>query len=143
MSDIIFWFTSGEMFMHYSQWKAVIFFRTARKGRFCSYSPEGYSISGYSNVSCHQKCIITHHECYWIFKTVDYKGIENLYTFKNKIKKWKPKNRPWIFCKFYINNIDFVWERKRNLKYSVALGEVFLSPAGIFLLEVQVYFLNF
>ena len=37
----------------------------------------------------------------------DYKGIENLYTFKNKIEKWKPKKCPclkisltllWHFC---------------------------------------------
>ena len=36
-----------------------------------------------------------------------------------------------IFCyKIYINSIGFVWEQKRNLEYSVSLGELFLSLAS-------------
>ena len=38
-----------------------------RKGQFCFYSHEEYSISGYWNVSCQQKDIATHHE--WYFQT--------------------------------------------------------------------------
>ena len=38
----------------------------------------------------------------------DYKDIDDLNTFKNKIKKWKPEYCPFSFCKVYINNIDFV-----------------------------------
>ena len=38
----------------------------------------------------------------------DYKDIDNLNTFKNKIKKWKPNNCPCRLCKIYISNISFV-----------------------------------
>ena len=38
----------------------------------------------------------------------DYKDIDGLNTFKNKIKKWKPEHCPFRFRKVYINNIDFV-----------------------------------
>ena len=38
----------------------------------------------------------------------DCKDIDNLNTFKNKVKKWKTENCPWWFCKVYINNIGFV-----------------------------------
>ena len=37
-----------------------------------------------------------------------YKGIDNLNTFKNKIKKWNPENCPSRFCKVYINITGFV-----------------------------------
>ena len=38
----------------------------------------------------------------------DCKNIDNLNTFKNEIKKWKPENSPCRLCKIYINNIGFV-----------------------------------
>ena len=37
-----------------------------------------------------------------------YKDTDNLNTFKNKIKKWKPVNCPCRFCKVYINIRGFV-----------------------------------
>ena len=37
-----------------------------------------------------------------------YKDIDNLNTFKNKIKKWNPENCPSRFCKVYINITGFV-----------------------------------
>ena len=37
-----------------------------------------------------------------------YKDIDNLNTFKNKIKKWNPENCPCRFCKVYINITGFV-----------------------------------
>ena len=44
----------------------------------------------------------------WDMLPDDYKDIDNLKTFKNKIKKWKPENCPCRLCKVYINNIGFV-----------------------------------
>ena len=70
----------------------------------------------------------------------DYKDIDNLNTFKNKTIKWKPENCPSTFCKVYINNISFVYEQKRSLEYSVALGKVFLLLTSIVLLH---HFKNF
>ena len=43
----------------------------------------------------------------WNMLPNDYKDINNLNTFKNKIKKWKPDNCPCRLCKVYINNIVF------------------------------------
>ena len=43
----------------------------------------------------------------WNMLPDDYKDINNLNTFKNKIKKWKLDNCPWRLCKVYINNIVF------------------------------------
>ena len=43
----------------------------------------------------------------------DYKDIDNLNTFKNNSKKWKPKNSPCRLCKIYINNIG-LFENKRE-----------------------------
>ena len=37
-----------------------------------------------------------------------YKDIDNLNSFKNKIKKWNPENCPCRFCKVYINITGFV-----------------------------------
>ena len=36
------------------------------------------------------------------------KEIDDLNTFKNKIKNWKSQNYPCGLCNVYINNIDFV-----------------------------------
>ena len=73
----------------------------------------------------------------------DYKDIDNLNTFKNKIKKWQPENCPCRLCKVYINNIDFAWQQKRNLEYSAALGGGFLLLASIVLLQVHASFLTY
>ena len=43
----------------------------------------------------------------------DYKDADNLDTFKNKVKKWKPGNCPCRLRKIYINNIGFIEERKK------------------------------
>ena len=67
----------------------------------------------------------------WDILPNNYNDIDNLNTFKNKFKKWKPENSPCRLCKVYIDNIDFVLEQKRNLEYSVALGEVHLLPANL------------
>ena len=56
----------------------------------------------------------------WDMLTDDYKDTDNLNTFKNKIKKWKPENCPSRLCKVYIKNFSFVSEEKRNLEYSIA-----------------------
>ena len=53
----------------------------------------------------------------------DYKDIDNLNTFKNKILKWKLENFSCRLCIVYINNKGFARKQKRNLEYSVALGE--------------------
>ena len=65
------------------------------------------------------------------------------FKFKNKIEKWKPENCPCRLCNAYINNIGFVWEQKRNLEYSVALGKLFLLLASFVLLQVHTSFLAF
>ena len=44
----------------------------------------------------------------WDMLPDDYKGIENLNTFKNKIRTWTPGNCPYKLCKVYIDNIGFV-----------------------------------
>ena len=75
----------------------------------------------------------------WDMLPDDYKDIDNSNTFKNKIKNWKPGNCPCRICKDYINNIGFVWERKGNLEYSVAL---FLLLAKFVLLQVHASFFN-
>ena len=36
-----------------------------------------------------------------------YKNLPNFSVFKNRIKKWKPDNRPCRICKTYISGIDF------------------------------------
>ena len=38
----------------------------------------------------------------------DCKDIDNLNTFKNKVKKWKLENYPCRLCKICINKISFV-----------------------------------
>ena len=72
----------------------------------------------------------------------DYKYIDNLNTFKNKIEKWKHENCPCRLCEFCIDNTSETWEQKRNSEYSVALVEVFLLPASIILLQVYTSFLT-
>ena len=37
----------------------------------------------------------------------DYKTVQNLDTFKIKIKKWKPENCPCRLCKVYIDRVGF------------------------------------
>ena len=44
----------------------------------------------------------------WDMQPDDYKDIDNLNTFKNKIKQWKPENCPCRLCKVYTINIGFV-----------------------------------
>ena len=44
----------------------------------------------------------------WEMLPNNYKDIDNLTAFKNKIKIWKPKTCPSGLCKVYINNIGFV-----------------------------------
>ena len=44
----------------------------------------------------------------------DYKDVDNLNTFRNKVKKWKLENCPERLCEIYISNIDFVLERKKT-----------------------------
>ena len=61
-------------------------------------------------------------------------GYTNLNTFQ-KIK-WKPENCPCRYCKVYIDIIGFSWEQKKNLEYSVALGELFPLLASFLLLQV-------
>ena len=50
------------------------------------------------------------------------------------MKAWK---LPCRLCKVFINSIDFTWEQKRNLEFSVALREVFVLLASIILLQVH------
>ena len=76
----------------------------------------------------------------WYMLPNDYKDIDSINTSKNKIKNWMPENSPWRLCKVYISNIGFVWERQRNLEYTVALGEVFLLRVNIVLLQVHATF---
>ena len=54
----------------------------------------------------------------WDMLPDDCKDIDNLNTFKNKVEKSKLENCPCRLCKIYINNIGFVWERKKSLEYS-------------------------
>ena len=46
----------------------------------------------------------------WDMPPDDYKDIDDLNTFKSKIKNWRPENCPCRLCKVDINNIGFVWE---------------------------------
>ena len=48
----------------------------------------------------------------------DWKDIDNWNAFKNKLKKWKSEYWPYRLCKIYIDNIGFVWERKKSLEYA-------------------------
>ena len=50
----------------------------------------------------------------WDMLPDDCKDIDNLNTFENKVKKWKPENCPCILCKVYINNIGV----RKSLKHS-------------------------
>ena len=43
---------------------------------------------------------------------------DNLYTFKNKVKKWKDENRPCRLCKVYIHKGKKSLERKKSQGYS-------------------------
>ena len=44
----------------------------------------------------------------WDILSNDYKTMQNLETFKIKIKKWKPENCPCWLCKVYIDRIGFL-----------------------------------
>ena len=44
----------------------------------------------------------------WDILPDDYKTIQNLDTFKIKIKKWKPENCPCRLCKVYIDRVGFL-----------------------------------
>ena len=44
----------------------------------------------------------------WDILPDDYKVIQNLDTFKIKIKKWKPENYPCKLCKVYIDRVGFL-----------------------------------
>ena len=41
-------------------------------------------------------------------------------------------------CKVYIDNIGFVWKQKRNLEYSVALEDLFLSLASFIFTSTRI-----
>ena len=44
----------------------------------------------------------------WDILPDDYNNIQNLDTFKIKIKKWKPENCPCRLCKVYIERVGFL-----------------------------------
>ena len=44
----------------------------------------------------------------WDILADDYKTIQNLNTFKSKIKKWKPEICPCRLCKVYIDRVSFL-----------------------------------
>ena len=44
----------------------------------------------------------------WDILPDEYKTIQNLDTFKIKIKKWKPENCPCRLCEAYIDRVDFL-----------------------------------
>ena len=51
----------------------------------------------------------------WNMLPDDSKDIDNLYTFKNKVKKWKDENCPCRLCKIYINKGKKNFEKKKKL----------------------------
>ena len=44
----------------------------------------------------------------WDMLPDDYKTIQNMDTFKIKIKNWKPENCPRRLCKVYIDRVGFL-----------------------------------
>ena len=57
----------------------------------------------------------------WNMLPDDWKDIDNLHTFKNKVKKWIDKNCPCRLCKIYINKGKKAWKRKKSLGYSSSI----------------------
>ena len=54
----------------------------------------------------------------WDILTNDYKTVENLDTFKIKIKKWKSENCPCRLCKADIDRVSFYFFKKvKSLNY--------------------------
>ena len=60
-------------------------------------------------------------------------NIDNLDTFKNKVKKWKPENCPCRLYKIYINNIE---KEKQKLGIVVFL-KLWLLLASIVLIPIR------
>ena len=48
----------------------------------------------------------------WDILTNDYKTVENLDTFKIKIKKWKSENCPCRLCNADIDTVSFLFLKK-------------------------------
>ena len=44
----------------------------------------------------------------WELVPDNFKRINTLTSFKDQIKKWNPKNCPYILCKTYIQHVDFI-----------------------------------
>ena len=44
----------------------------------------------------------------WSILPQEYKNIDNLSEFKNKIKNWVPQNCPCRLCKTYIHQVGFI-----------------------------------
>ena len=44
----------------------------------------------------------------WSILPQEYKNIDNLSKFKNKIKNWVPQNCPCRLCKTYIHQVGFI-----------------------------------
>ena len=58
----------------------------------------------------------------WNMLPDNWKGIDNLYTFKKKVKKWKDENCRCRLCKIYINKKKKkAWKRKNSLGYSSSI----------------------
>ena len=73
----------------------------------------------------------------WDMLPDDCKNIDNLITFKNKAKKWKPEKCPGRLCKIYINNAGFVWERKKAWNIQLVFLELWLLLASIVFLPIN------
>ena len=53
----------------------------------------------------------------WDILLDDYKTIQNLDTFKIKIKKWKPENCQCRLCKVYNYRVSFFKKKLKSLNY--------------------------
>ena len=77
----------------------------------------------------------------WNMLPDDSKDIDNLYTFKNKVKKWKDENCPCRLCKIYINKgKKKLRKQKKAWDIQVVFLELWLLLTSIVLLPISLSF---
>ena len=60
----------------------------------------------------------------WNMLPDDSKDIDNLYTFKNKVKKWNGENCPCRLCKIYIDKGKKKLGKEKSLVYSSSIFRI-------------------
>ena len=80
----------------------------------------------------------------WNMLPDDWKDIDNLYTFKNKVKKWKDENCPCRLCKIYINKgKKKLRKQKKAWDIQVVFLELWLLLTSIVLLPISSFYYLF